>query len=112
MQNLEKSRQVKWICENIIDTVISYEGNPESKIYFDYDNVLKLLEQAQATTTDTARCLRPENLPPGIPWSERMYSGDEEFDPFVYDGTMSIDDYEKMHELLNEYDEESENMEW
>jgi len=33
------------------------------------------------------------------------------FDPYAYDGTMSIEDYEKMHDLMQLDDEESEDME-
>ena len=77
MQNLEKSDQVKWFCEIIINVVTSNESDTQHKIYFDYDSVLGLLEQAQTAVIDSARCPRPENLPPDMPWSERLYGGDE-----------------------------------
>jgi len=111
MQDLEKSGQVRWFCEIIINVVTSYESDANHKIYFDYDSVLKLLEQAQITAIDTARCPRPDNLPPEMPWSERLYGGDEVFNPYAFDGTMSIEDYEKMHDLMQLDDDESEDME-
>lgn len=112
MQDLEKSGKVKWFCEIIINVVTSYESDAGHKIYFDYDSVLKLLEQAQEVTIDTARCPRPENLPSDMPWCERLYGGDEVFDPYAFDGTMSTPDYEKMYDLMQrDEDEESEDME-
>lgn len=38
----------------------------------------------------------------GLPFSENYSKGaDEEFNPYVADGSMSPEDYEKMHELIN-----------
>lgn len=45
----------------------------------------------------------------GLPFSEKPYRDGEEFDPYVFDGSMSIEDYELMHRLMNE--ERSEHME-
>ncbi len=36
----------------------------------------------------------------GLPFSERPYRGDEDFDPYVFDGSMSIEDYELMHRMI------------
>ncbi len=38
----------------------------------------------------------------GLPFSEKPYRDGEEFDPYVFDGSMSIEDYELMHRLMNE----------
>lgn len=105
MQDLEKSDQVKRLCEAIINASESYE-NASNQIYFDYDNVIVLLEQAQMLAVETARCPRPADLPPNMPWCERLYNGDEVYDPYAFDSTMSAEDYEKMHELM-ELDRES-----
>ena len=45
----------------------------------------------------------------GLPFSEKPYRDGEEFDPYVFDGSMSLEDYELMHRLMNE--ERSEHME-
>ncbi|MBQ7009001.1 MAG: hypothetical protein IJN05_07275 [Ruminococcus sp.] len=37
-----------------------------------------------------------------LPFSSRLIDGDEDFDPYVYDGTMSLEDVEKMHGLIAE----------
>ena len=99
MRNLEKSSQVKRYLETIMNAVDIYE-NDTYPIYFDYDGVISLLEQTQTLVTESARCPRPAGLPPNIPWREKLVSGDEDFDPYTFDGTMSEEDYEKMHELM------------
>ena len=45
----------------------------------------------------------------GLPFSEKPYRGDEDFDPYVYDGSMSIEDYDLMLRLIEK--ERSERME-
>ena len=45
----------------------------------------------------------------GLPFSEKPYRDGEEFDPYVFDGRQSHEDYELMHRLMNE--ERSEHME-
>ena len=47
----------------------------------------------------------------GIPFSEKPYRDGEDFDPYVFDGSMSIEDYELMHRMIEK--ERSEQMdEW
>ncbi len=36
----------------------------------------------------------------GLPFSEKSYRGDEDFDPYVFDGSMSVEDYELMHRMI------------
>lgn len=38
----------------------------------------------------------------GLPFSEKPYRGDEDFDPYVFDGSMSIEDYELMHRMIEQ----------
>ena len=110
MQDLDKSNQVKWLCDNIKNTAESYE-NDTHKIHFDYDSVINLLEQAQEIINESARCPRPDNLPSDMAWSERLYDGTD-LDPYVYDGSMSIEDFQKISAAYGEHrQEESEDME-
>ena len=44
----------------------------------------------------------------GLPFSEKPYRDGEDFNPYVFDGSMSIEDYELMHRMMNE--ERSEQM--
>ncbi|MDE7327802.1 MAG: hypothetical protein K2N63_16240, partial [Lachnospiraceae bacterium] len=37
----------------------------------------------------------------GMPFAG-VYDPDEDFDPYVYDGRMSIEDFERMHQLMQE----------
>ncbi len=46
----------------------------------------------------------------GLPFSEKPYRDGEDFDPYVYDGSMSIEDYGLMHRLMKGNEERSENM--
>ena len=41
----------------------------------------------------------------GLPFSEKPYRSEEDFDPYVYDGTMSIEDYELMQSMIKERSE-------
>ena len=44
----------------------------------------------------------------GLPFSEKPYRDGEDFNPYVFDGSMSIEDFELMHRMMNE--ERSEHM--
>ena len=44
----------------------------------------------------------------GLPFSEKPYRDGEDFDPYVFDGRQSYEDYELMHRMMNE--ERSEQM--
>ena len=45
----------------------------------------------------------------GLPFSEKAYRGGEEPDPYLFDGSMSMEDYERMHRMIEK--ERSERME-
>lgn len=36
----------------------------------------------------------------GLPFSEKPYRDGEDFDPYIYDGSMSIEDYDLMHRMI------------
>ena len=63
-----------------------------------HDDVLppEVLEEARAKAHEA-----------GLPFYERPYNG-EDIDPYVYDGNMSIEDYELMHRLMEQDNERSE----
>jgi outer membrane biosynthesis protein TonB len=44
----------------------------------------------------------------GLPFSEKAYRDDEEPDPYIFDGSMSMEDYELMHRMIE--NERSERM--
>jgi hypothetical protein len=114
MRDLEKSGYVKWLCEMITNTVENYE-NGTHPIYFDYDSVIGLLDQTRTRIAESARCPRPDDLPPELPWLERLYGGDEALEPCVYDGGMSYEDYQGMvAESFTDdrFDENGESEDW
>ena len=63
-----------------------------------HDDVLppEILEKAQAKAHEA-----------GLPFYERPYNG-EDIDPYVYDGNMSIEDYELMQRLMEQDNERSD----
>ncbi|MFT8889120.1 MAG: hypothetical protein ABF904_09905 [Ethanoligenens sp.] len=78
-------------------------ANEKNGTYYDYDDVialfeqtLPLLEQAVDRQKGTARNPRPADLPKDIPWRETFADPDEDFNPYVFDGSMSPEDYDKM----------------
>lgn len=95
MQDEKKINQIKALLG---DLTIANGAYSDGKIgtYFDYDKVLGLLYEATNVMTDTARNPRPADLPKDIPWSEKFYDPDEKFDPYAYDGSMSLEDHETM----------------
>lgn len=76
-------------------------GNGTDGFQYDYDTyaVKVLLKQALQVMEETARCLRPEWLPEDMPWNESM-NPVEEFDPYVFQGNMSVKDFKTAQ---NEY---------
>ena len=66
--------------------------------------------------TEYSDCLSPEEIEEGraaahaagLPFSEKPFRDGEDFDPYVYDGSMSMEDYELMHRMIE--NERSERM--
>lgn len=78
-------------------------------IRWHYENGTNLLKDSDAFPPEPME--RPEWLPADMPWYGKATSAEP--DPYVYDGYMSVEDYEHMHELIaadqqqeNEYDED------
>jgi hypothetical protein len=91
MQDKEKLA----IVSNLISEIKNISMQQEDGIYFDHDTVIDLLQRVKDTMLISMRCPRPNDFPSDIPWCESM-NVDEEFDPFVYRGDMSIDDFKKV----------------
>lgn len=100
MQNKDKIR----IITNLINEIKSSnnEYSDEIKgIYFDYEGVIELLQSANEMIRKTVRCPKPKNIPEDIPWSESM-DVEDEFDPYVYNGNMSVKDFREAQRLYLE----------
>lgn len=68
----------------------------EAGIRWHYENGYNLLKDSAAFPPEPIE--RPADLPADIPWYGKATSAEP--DPYVYDGYMSIEDYEHMHELM------------
>lgn len=69
--------------------------------YVDSSTVSGYLDQAHNAINDSLRYRKPDGL--NLPWSEMPSEGlDDEFDSYVFDGSMSEADYDRMHELRAE----------
>ncbi len=92
----DKIVQINELLAGIQDQNDIY-SNSSKNGYFDYDSVITALQQAQQTIDSSLRYPRPENLPEDMIWSEKPSAGfDDDFDPFVYDGSISPEDFFKV----------------
>lgn len=93
MQNIKKVDRIKELCSDIINL---NQMLIEAKYgtYYDYEKVIGLLEQVMEEMSDS-RTPRPADLPEDMAWSEAYWNGEQEPDPFVFDGTMSVEDFEE-----------------
>ena len=95
MQDKDKILEIRDLL-NSISAAIDLYSDENKGFYFAYDSVIELLQQVNETIDDSARCPRPVNIPDDIPWCERMCDGmEDEFDPFVFRGDMSVEDFRK-----------------
>lgn len=67
-------------------------------ILWHYENHCNLLENSTAFPPEPME--RPADLPADIPWYGKATTADP--DPYVYDGYMSPEDYDHMHELMQQ----------
>lgn len=91
MQDKNKILKIQNLL-NGLTTANDLYSDENKGFYFDYDTVIELLQQINETIDASARCPRPDNIPSDIPWCESM---NNEFDPLVYRGDMSVEDFRK-----------------
>lgn len=65
-------------------------------IRWHYENKYNQLQDSTAFPSEPLP--RPEDLPADIPWHGKATSAEP--DPYIFDGYMSAEDYEHMHELM------------
>lgn len=96
LNGVQKEEKATNKIENLLDTIRPYLNT--EKYTFDYVRVEQLLEQVAQTVEQTARGVRPVNLPTDIPLSNSL---DEEgcSTPYNYKGDMSPEEYERMMDL-------------
>ena len=91
MQDKDKILEIRNLLTSISAANDLYSDENKG-FYFAYDSVIELLQQVNETIDASARCPRPDNIPDDISWCENM---NNEFDPFVYRGDMSVEDFRK-----------------
>lgn len=92
---------------------IGYSVSEMSQLWESFQNDSSIKEHIQAVVAENVDITLTEReqqiektrqfaKEQGLPFSENYSKGaDEEFNPYVADGSMSPEDYEKMHELIN-----------
>lgn len=68
----------------------------EAGIRWHYDRHANLLKDSSAFPPEPLP--RPADLPADIPWYGKATNAEP--DPYVFDGYMSVEDYDRMHELM------------
>lgn len=67
-----------------------------------YNNIADFIEAHNSTVSpEQIEEAREAAHAAGLPFSEKPYR-DGDFDPYVFDGSMSVEDYELMHRMMNE----------
>ncbi|WOO35763.1 hypothetical protein R2R35_18455 [Anaerocolumna sp. AGMB13020] len=89
MQDKEKAALVNQLCREIIE---KNELTLKSNVYYDYTAVIEKLYDLKEVMHDTIRIPRPEKIPKHMIWSEKP--ADLELDPYVFDGSMSPEEFE------------------
>ena len=68
-----------------------------------YNNVADFIEaHDDALPPELLEKARAAAHAAGLPFSEKPYRDDEGFNPYVFDGSMSVEDFELMHRMMNE----------
>jgi hypothetical protein len=76
MQDINKVEKIRYLLADLVSDNESY-CDKDIGSYFDYDGVIALLNQVQQRIKETARCLRPADLPENMAWSEKFYDPEE-----------------------------------
>ena len=87
----ELTAGVRYHYENSMNDIDGFIGAHDDRL------PPEVIEEARATAHEA-----------GLPFSEKPYRDGEDFDPYVFDGRQSYEDYELMHRMMNE--ERSEQM--
>lgn len=99
MQDKEKIEIIRCLLQDLTANNEDFK-NGEKGIYYDYDGVIEHLKKAQEIIDNSVHIPRPKDLPEDLPWRETFADPDENFDPYVYDGSMSPEDYKKWYLTL------------
>ena len=79
----ELTAGVRYLYENGMNSIDGFIGAHDDRL------PPELIEEARAAAHAA-----------GLPFSEKPYRDGEDFDPYIFDGSMSIEDYELMHRMI------------
>ena len=81
----ELTAGVRYHYENSMNDIDAFIGAHDDRL------PPEVIEEARAAAHEA-----------GLPFSEKPYRDGEDFNPYVFDGSMSIEDFELMHRMMNE----------
>lgn len=93
---LEKGPEIKDLLSSINATIFDIESVEIAVV--NEEKLIERLKEVQKTIEETLRYNKPAELPESMAWSDSS-DPDYEFDPFVFDGTMSLKDHKRAAEL-------------
>lgn len=89
----KEKQEIKDAILELMDLADIYQ---ESGFEYDYDEILKCVKKASSTIRETVRGRRPDQLPEEVSWNETLYDAEEDFNPFVYQGDMSLQEFRQV----------------
>ena len=95
MDNYNEGKKAE-IKEAILGLQELCENYADESYLFDYEKILGSIKEATTALEESVRCKRPEQLTEGVAWSENLYDAEEDFNPFVYQGDMSLQEFRQV----------------
>lgn len=96
----------------VLDGQITLEELEEVEETPEENPTSDLASSCEADESDEIESAREAARQAGIPFSDKPFEGpDDDFNPHVYDGSMSVADYKRMQEEIAEDDEDDESEE-
>ncbi len=96
MVDSDKIAIISALCRDIMNMNSQYGD----KAFFDYDSAIVGLEIVKEVMQKTVRYPKPEGLPDYSIWYERTYGIEGEPDPYVFNGFMDPEDFERWQDLM------------
>jgi hypothetical protein len=101
MQDIKKFVEVNRLVGDISRRNLDL-SHPKLGAHYDYERVIQMLNEVKSVMEESARCPRPPGLQKDILWCEKFCNGDNELDPFVYDGSTLPDEFQQWQDRVLE----------
>lgn len=96
---LENGIEIKDLLSSINTTIFDIESVDIAVV--DEEQVIERLKEVQKAIDETLRYNRPADLPESLAWSGSS-DNDYEFNQYVFDGSMSLQDHKRAAKLADE----------